>query len=133
MNWLGALLGTLPEAIASYFTERMRTKSAEKIRAEELRDALHQRQVDLISQGLHADMQWETEMARQAATSWKDEYTLLVVSMPAIMAFIPGLDQYVHAGFAALAQTPGWYQLLLVTLFLATVGIRYWRRSQSDT
>ena len=41
-------------------------------------------------------------MAEQAATSWKDEYTLIVVSIPAIMAFIPGLDVYVKDGFLAL-------------------------------
>ena len=82
-------------------------------------------------------MNWEMEFAKQAATSWKDEYTLLVVSIPAVLAFIslPWVDgpAVVLAGFTALAQTPGWYQLLLVTMFFATVGIRYWRRTQSDT
>jgi len=49
------------------------------------------------------------------------------------MAFVPGLSQYVASGFEALAKTPAWYQLMLITLFFATVGIRYWRRNQSDT
>ena len=78
-------------------------------------------------------MNWEMEFAKQAASSWKDEYTLIVVSIPAVMAFIPGLDVYVANGFDALSKTPPWYQLMLITLFFATVGIRYWRRNQSDT
>lgn len=133
MGWLTTLLGSVPQAIADYLKVRQETKSAERLRKMEYEDALHKRRLELISQGLAADANWETEFARQAATSWKDEYTLLVVSIPAVMAFIPGLAQYVKAGFEALGETPAWYQLMLITLFFATVGIRYWRRSQSDT
>ena len=82
-------------------------------------------------------MNWEMEFAKQAQTSWKDEYTLIVVSIPAILAFVKTswLDgpTLVGQGFQALAQTPLWYQTLLISLFMATVGIRWWRRNQSDT
>lgn len=132
MNFLNLLTG-IPEAIASYFSERQRIKAAAQQRKEEFEQALHTRKLDLISQGLHADMQWEMVMAEQAATSWKDEYTLIVISIPAVMAFIPYLSPYVKDGFTALADTPIWYQTVLVSLFLATVGIRWFRRSQSDT
>ena len=128
------LLGKgIVEPIATYYTARQELKSKERIRKAELQDAVHQRQVELIREGLHADMNWEMEFAKQAASSWKDEYTLIVVSIPAVMAFVPGLDKYVASGFAALQATPTWYQLLLITLFFATVGIRYWRRNQSDS
>lgn len=132
MNWLSLLSG-IPQAIADYFKARAEQKSAERLRAIELEDALHMRKVELIQQGMHADMNWEMEFARQAATSWKDEYTLLVVSVPLVMAFIPGLAQYVRAGFEAFASTPLWYQAMVQVLFYATVGIRMWRRQQSDT
>ena len=129
-----ALLGKgIVEPIAAYYTARQELKSKERIRNAELKDAVHERQVALIREGLHADMNWEMEFAKQAASSWKDEYTLIVVSIPAVMAFIPGLDIYVANGFDALSKTPPWYQLMLITLFFATVGIRYWRRNQSDT
>lgn len=127
------LLKNITDPVVSYFNTRQEIKSKEKIRQMELKDAIHQRQIDLIKEGLHADMNWEMQFAQQAASSWKDEYTLLVVSIPAILAFIPGCSQTVLDGFTALAQTPLWYQGLLISLFLATVGIRYWRRSQSDT
>jgi hypothetical protein len=99
----------------------------------ELDDALHARKLKLVEEGLHADMNWEMEFARQAATSWKDEYTLIVVSIPLVMAFVPGLTAYVKGGFEAFASTPLWYQAMVQVLFYATVGIRFWRRSQSDT
>ena len=137
VNIIGSLLKNVTEPVVAYFNTRQELKSKERIRKEELKDAIHQRQVDLIKEGLHADMNWEMEFAKQAQTSWKDEYTLIVVSIPAILAFVKTswLDgpTLVGQGFQALAHTPLWYQTLLISLFMATVGIRWWRRNQSDT
>lgn len=130
---VGTLLKSVTEPVVAYFNTRQELKSKERVRKIELEDAIHQRQVDLIKEGLHADMNWEMEFAKQASSSWKDEYTLIVVSIPAILAFIPGGAPIVDSGFKALSGTPLWYQGLLLSMFLATVGIRYWRRSQSDT
>jgi len=132
MNWLSLITG-IPEQIGQYFRERQSQKSAERLRKMEFDDAIHKRKLDLVSQGLTADMNWEMEFARQAQTTWKDEYTLIVISIPAVMAFIPALAPYVKDGFAAIAETPLWYQTVFISLFLATVGIRWFRRSQSDT
>jgi hypothetical protein len=132
MNFLNLLTG-VPDAIAKYFIERNQQKSAERVRKMEFEDALHARKLKLVEEGLHADMNWEMEFARQAATSWKDEYTLIVVSIPLVMAFVPGLTPYVKSGFESFASTPLWYQAMVQVLFYATVGIRFWRRSQSDT
>lgn len=119
--------------VVDYLKVRQQLKHEERRQKAEYAEAVHQRKVELVKAGLTADMNWEMEFARQAEHSWKDEYTLIVVSIPAVMAFVPGLDKYVADGFKALALTPSWYQLMLVTLFFATVGIRYWRRTQSDT
>jgi hypothetical protein len=139
MNLLSLFSG-VPGAVATYFSERQKIKSTERLRKLELEDALHQRKVNLISQGLTADLNWEMEFARQAEGSHKDEYVLGVVSIPAILCFIPksfeewqGGAYYVAAGFQALQFTPLWYQIMLGSVFLATFGIRYWRRTQSDT
>jgi hypothetical protein len=131
------LLSGVTGPVADYFKARSEQKSRERIRQMELKDAIHTRQMELIKEGLHADMTWEMEFARQAASSWKDEYTLGVVSVPALLAFVrtDWLDgpAIVADGFKALSDTPMWYQTVLISLFLATVGIRWWRRSLSDT
>lgn len=134
MAWLDLLKG-VPEAVGKYFTDRSAQKSAERIRAMELDDALHKRQVDLISQGLAADATWELEQIRNSG--WKDEYVLLIVTLPLWLAFIdvswlhgPAI---VQSGFDAVAKTPGWYQFVMVSLILAVFGIRYWRKNQYDT
>lgn len=133
LSVIGGLVAGVPAAVADYFNTKQKLKTAEAVRKLELEDAIHQRKIELIRTGLAADANWEMEFARQAASSWKDEYTLIVISIPAILSFIPTTAQYVKDGFAALQQTPLWYQVAFLSLFLATVGIRYWRRSQSDT
>jgi hypothetical protein len=130
MNWLGLLTG-VPTAIADYFKEKQKLKSVERLQKLELDAAMHRRKVELISQGLHADANWEVEQIR--ASGWKDEWVLVIISIPLIMCFVPGLDGYVHAGFQALESTPDWYTWLVLLIFTAVYGIRIWRRQQSDT
>jgi hypothetical protein len=131
MNVLSLLTG-VPSAIAAYVTRRMEIKAEDRQQERAIKKALVERQISLIEQGLHADMQWELEMAKQAASSWKDEYVLLLVSIPAILGFI-GFDVQVKKGFEAISGMPSWYQITFVSVLLATYGIRWWRRSQSDT
>lgn len=140
MNIWTDLVKGVTGPVADFFVRRQEIKaqklqmeSQERIKMHELNMAQLDRQIQLQREGLTADANWEMEFAKQAASSWKDEYTLIVVSIPAVLSFIPGCDVYVSKGFEALGKTPIWYQTMLITLFFATVGIRYWRRTQSDT
>lgn len=138
LDWIKALLGKgIVEPVADYYKRKQELKQAKFEAQLKFEQAKGDRQAQLIREGLAADANWEMEFARQAATSWKDEYTLIVVSIPAVLAFTrtswfdgPAI---VADGFAALAATPTWYQILLCSMFGATVGIRWWRRTQSDT
>jgi len=130
---LGDILTGVLKPVGDFFTRRQELKAQEHQNNLELLKAQGERQADLIKSGLAADASWEMTFAQQAASSWKDEYTLLVVSIPLVMAFVPGMSGYVTAGFDAFSKTPMWYQLMVQTIFYATFGIRLWRRNQSDT
>lgn len=130
MNWLNLVTG-IPQVIGDYFNQRQKLKHVEKLQKLEMEAAIHKRRVELISQGMHADASWEIEQIR--ASGWKDEWVLLVISIPLILSFIPGTVVYVQSGFEALERTPQWYQWLVMLVFTAVYGIRIWRRQQSDT
>lgn len=137
MSVFTAALGALTQPVATYFMRRAELKQAKFEAQLKFEQAKGDRFAKQISEGLAADANWEMEFARQAASSWKDEYTLAVVSIPAILAFVrtswvdgPAI---VGAGFTALTTTPVWYQTMLCGIFFATYGIRFWRRSQTDT
>ena len=58
--------------------------------------------------------------------SWKDEYLLIILTIPVIMCFIPFLATYVGAGFAVLNTCPEWYKWALTGIIAATFGLRTW-------
>jgi len=67
---------------------------------------------------------WELEMARASASSWKDEWLVLLFSFPFIMSFIPPMVPYVQAGFDVLAEAPNWYSIGLGVMISASFGVR---------
>lgn len=67
---------------------------------------------------------WELEMARASATSWKDElWTILFVCIIA-SCFIPVTQPYVFEGFRALEETPTWFQIAVGMSISASFGIK---------
>jgi len=58
--------------------------------------------------------------------SWKDEYILVLMSIPLIMAFIPGLEEHVKKSFAIINNLPEWYRWSWMGIVTATYGLRTW-------
>lgn len=131
MSLWDKIIGTVTAPIAEGVKGYLELRSKERIRKLELEDAIHTRRVELIKQGLAADATWELEQIRNSG--WKDEYILLLLSIPLIGSFIPALADDILTGFGVLAQTPDWYRWLILLIFTAIYGIRIWRRQQSDT
>lgn len=126
-KFLSWLTGAPVEAVADYFKERQRLK--QEVRLEKLRGkVLYERAKSeraAASEGYDRD--WETLQIQNAG--WKDEFTLLVLSIPMICVFIPPLAPYIADGFAKLEGTPDWYRWLVIMVYSATWGIRVWRRN----
>lgn len=69
-----------------------------------------------------ADIKWENTSLEKSG--WKDEFWTIVIAVPTIMCFIPGLVQYALDGFNALKQTPLWYQSLVATAVGSAFGVK---------
>lgn len=81
-------------------------------------------EIDVTKQKAKSIDTWEQTHAKGSQTSWKDEFWTVVWAIPVVMAFIPGGVEYALAGFAALKQMPEWYTYTLMTIVLASFGIR---------
>jgi len=121
---IGALLGAPAEQVAEYFKEKQRLKSEFKLARLRARVAGERAKEARAIQADTNDHEWSLLQIQNSG--WKDEFVLIVVSTPFILGFIPGMDKYVHAGFANLSNTPGWYQVMIVTIFFAIYGIKKW-------
>lgn len=67
---------------------------------------------------------WERIMAESTKNSWKDEFITIVVMIPVILCFVPGLEDVVKNGFDRLSELPEWYTWLVFAVCSAAIGIR---------
>lgn len=126
MSILGSVLGNLGGKVVEAIDSRGQRKHEQKVQALELEKLRHSKQIELIQTGQQLDNAWELEQIKNSG--WKDEFVLLLLSIPLVMSFIPEMQPYVVEGFAALSTTPEWYQWLILAVFTAVYGIRVWRR-----
>lgn len=86
----------------------------------EIQQATIQKEVQVLQN----EANWDTVQAEASKSSWKDEWLTILVSIPMILSFIPGMKDTVMAGFETLAQCPEWYQYLIGVVFAASFGIK---------
>ena len=67
---------------------------------------------------------WERIMAEGSKSSWKDEWFVIVLSIPLVLAFIPGTEGWVQHGFEQLSNAPDWYFYSLGIAISASFGVR---------
>lgn len=131
MGWLSNLLGTgdVVGKTEEFLAARAKLKN-------DLELAKLQGQIDVEkarAEYKKADLQYddEWELAQIKNSGWKDEYVLILLSIPLLLCFIPFTAPWVLAGFAILAQCPDWYRWLILVIFCAIYGIRIYRRQDS--
>jgi len=96
-----------------------------KGKAEE-KKAIQQRKISAIQN----DADWEATMADATKSSWKDEYLIILLTLPlwligwAIAMDDPLMLDRVHQGFKTLQELPEFYQYLLYTAVLASFGVK---------
>jgi hypothetical protein len=89
--------------------------------------------IDRAAAGQAEEIQWNVKNTENAKGSWKDEFWTIVLAIPLILCFIPGMDTYVAAGFEAISNTPDWYQVAVALAISASFGYRKfadWRMKQ---
>lgn len=126
---IATLTGQTVEAVLEYKNTKRKLQAEielEKLRGKaEYERAKSQR----ASESEGRDHEWELESIRNSG--WKDEWVLVVLSIPMIGAFIPGVQPYITEGFASLETTPLWYRVTVGSIYLATFGLRMWRRDMN--
>jgi hypothetical protein len=123
---VGSLLNKVAPAVAGYYQRKLELKYTLREKKLEGKIALEQRKIDLAAQSEQRDHEWEQLMIHNSG--WKDEWVLILLSIPLVLVFIPQTQGAVLEGFKVLGMTPQWYQWMVVVIFLAIYGIRAWRR-----
>lgn len=107
-NVLGILVGPIVEAVRDYAKAREdRKKNKEALDA-----ALTNKQLEQVAKA--EDYAQAFRLAQIQTASWRPGFWTIVLAVPVVMCFVPGLAPYVEQGFQSLDRsTPDWFQYLL--------------------
>ena len=89
-----------------------------------IEEAKAQAAITMAQKAQDHEHEWERIMASMTEKSWKDEYILLLFSVPLWMSFIPPLAPFVSAGFAELEVAPDWYLQVVLAGAAVAYGLR---------
>lgn len=125
------VLGTLAPA-ASWAGDRIKKWQDDKDRLAaatlEAQVAEQQAKRDLAAWKAKADVEWDLEWAKQAQSSWKDEYLTILFTLPLVLLFFPWTAPYVLQGFDTLKvfhpDAPTWFMAANAVVVSATFGIK---------
>ena len=121
---LGQLLGPVA-GLASSWLDAKTTQQATEAKLK-LTEAEAKAKILLSEKTSVAD--WERIMAENSKSSWKDEFFVIVLSIPLILAFIPGAEGIVDRGFEQLHKAPDWYFYSLGIAISASFGVKGYKQ-----
>ena len=112
---LKPLMGVASNAVSGYI-ETKKAKTELKLTTIKATQKLKEDQIA-------GKVAWEASAVDQMKGSWKDEVSLVVLLLPAVLVFTP-LQEHVHQGFLALQDLPSYYHNLLYISVSASFGIK---------
>tara|TARA_R100001460_G_scaffold97857_1_gene140541 strand:- start:643 stop:1023 length:381 start_codon:yes stop_codon:yes gene_type:complete len=122
-----AFIGPVAELAGTFLKGKVDKQKAKSV----VEIAQAEAKAEIMKTAATHDSKWELIMAESTRNSWKDEVVTIVILVPCVLAFIPGMEDVVQNGFQRLAELPEWYQYLLFLTCSAALGIRgldKWRK-----
>ena len=117
---LNLLIGPVTELAGTWLKGKVEEKKAQT----GAKVAKAQAEATIMQKKATGEIDWDLEMAKGSQSSWKDEWLVILFSIPLILAFIPGMEEVVANGFLQLEMMPEWYQYSLGVIVAASFGVR---------
>jgi hypothetical protein len=102
----------------------LKGKTAEKAAKSQVKVAKAEAEAEVMKTAATHDSKWELIMAQSTQSSLKDEIVTVIVLIPVVLVFIPGMEGVVQNGFDRLNELPDWYQYLVFLVCSAALGIK---------
>lgn len=117
-----ALIGPITELAGGWLKGKANAQAA----SANLKLVEAEAKATIMKNAATSESEWERLMAEGTQNSWKDEYLVLLFSIPLILSFLPfeWAKQAVTDGFAALETMPQWYSYTLGVIVASSFAIR---------
>ena len=118
---LQALIGPITELAGGW----LKGKAASQAASANLKLVEAEAKATIMKSAATSEAEWEKLMAQGTMNSWKDEYLVILFSIPLILVFTGEWGRNVVAeGFTALEQMPEWYQYTLGVIVASSFAVR---------
>ena len=120
-----ATLGTaIISGITGYFKDKNEIKKVE-VEAEKML-VLAKAEAEANKMKRESEQDYDLDKIAMTAMekSWKDEFLLILFSIPIAMCFFPDYRQYVEDGFKTLNIIPEWFMYIYVAMIVVIYGLR---------
>jgi len=115
-----ALIGPIAGLAGSWLESKVEQTKAKGAVAKAKAEA----EAEVMKTAATHDSKWELIMAQSTQSSFKDEIVTVIVLIPVVLVFIPGMEDVVQNGFDRLNELPDWYQYLVFLVCSAALGIK---------
>jgi len=126
-----SLLSSIVGGVSGYFKDKHEIKKAKLegelaiIQAEtNSKIAISEAKIFMAKQGQVNDYNLDMMAMKAMEKSYKDEFLLLLFSVPMIMAFLPEYSEKALRGFVVVAEMPEWYQYTFIGMIVVIYGMR---------
>jgi len=119
------LIGGIISAVSSVATSYMDERKIKTEHKSKIAEAKVNAQIDRISKGAESEVNYDIEALKQQQYSYKDEFALLVITMPFVGSFLPWTQEYVMLGWDYVSKAPEWYSYTFIGAISASLGIRW--------
>ena len=121
MAWYTAFIPEIVGYVSNYFTKKQERQLALETGTLKLKQSKQTGEHEVTM----TDAEGEAVLARGLENSWKDEYLVLLFSLPLILCFTGEWGRSAVAdGFAALEKMPEWYQYTLGVIVASSFAVR---------
>lgn len=121
LNWI-PFIGPIIEGVKDWINAREARAKAALDSELRINEAQTQAKIRHLETSQAADIAWENLSIQNSG--WKDEWLTILLSIPLILCFIPGMDTYVYRGFESLRNTPDWYQWSVMIVVASSFGYK---------
>lgn len=120
-----SLGGLVINGVSNYFKTKQEIKKVKVEADKEVIVAKAKATIKRVMRESEQDYDLNRVALENMNSSWKDEFILIVITLPFIMLFIPDLQPYAINGLKAMeSSTPIWYQIMVISIFLSIYGLR---------
>ena len=121
---LVTLGSAIVSGISGYFKDKNEIKKVQ-VEADKL---LIMAEAESKAKRLEREAEMDYDLDRIAMQNmdktWKDDFLLILFSIPIAMCFFPEYRQYVEDGFKTLNIIPEWFMYIYVTMIVVIYGLR---------